>query len=65
MSGVIVATVYLAASKILPPVVRYYTVSQAIFYKTVENTIDGYPVHLFLQFCRNTIVAQRVWLTLQ
>jgi hypothetical protein len=59
--GVIVATVYFTASEILPAVVSNDPVRQAVFDKTVEDAVDGHPVHLLLQFCGDTIMAQGVW----
>jgi len=64
VGGVVMATARLATGKILPSVVSYDAMGQAILNETVEDAIDGYPVHPLLQFGRDAIVAQGIGLPL-
>ncbi len=57
MGGVVVAAIGFTAGKILPSVVSDDAMGQAIFNKTVEDAVDGHPVHSLFQFGRNTVVT--------
>ncbi|MFT6514156.1 MAG: hypothetical protein ACJAX1_002738 [Neolewinella sp.] len=65
VGGVVMPTVHLTTSKVLPTVIRNNPMGQPILYEAVENAVNGHPIHWLFQLCRNPVVAQSVGLLLQ
>jgi hypothetical protein len=61
----VVATVCLTTGEVLSAVIRDDPVSEPIFDEAVEDAVDGHPIHLLFQLCRDAVVAQSVGLLLQ